>query len=290
MHKACNPLSSGEQAEAESSMRTGNPLRISVNALDIEPHGYIVCYPTPIPSDFHNRLRELHELKIDEIEFSGPRHINQISILGKGTIGIVVAAYRRNEKVALKIRRVDASRETMQHEARMLERANEVHVGPRFLGVTTNFLVMEYIKGMLLPEWIETLRGKNSAPKLRGVLHSVLEQAWRLDAAGLDHGELSHAPKHIIITSAKAPCIVDFETASTSRRASNVTSLIQYLFLRSPVSTLVKKWLSNSKEDDLLRALRTYKKTRTHASFEELLRILGLRHRFSVSSQRQKVK
>lgn len=271
-------------------MRTVNPPRISVNALDIERHGPIVCYPTPTPSDFHHRLKELHELKIDKVEFSGPRHINQTSILGKGTIGIVVAAYRRNEKVALKIRRVDASRETMQHEAKMLERANEVDVGPRLLGVTANFLVMEYIKGMLFPEWIETLRGKNAERKLRGVLRSVLEQAWRLDDAGLDHGELSHAPKHIIITSAKVPCIVDFETASMSRRTSNVTCLIQYLFLGSPVSTLVRKWLSNIKEDDLLRALRTYKKNRTRVSFGELLRILGLKHRFSVSSEHPKVK
>ena len=124
MHKACNPVRSDEQAEAESPMHTGNPLRISVNALDIERHGSIICYPIPAPSDFHHRLKELHDLKIDKIEFSGPRHISQISILGKGTIGIVVAAYRRNEKVALKIRRVDASRVTMQHEARMLGRAS----------------------------------------------------------------------------------------------------------------------------------------------------------------------
>ncbi len=89
----------------------------------------------------------------------------------------------------------------MQHEAQMLDRANKISVGPRMLGITKNFLLMEYVEGILFPEWIKTLTGKDTRKKLCHVLHLVLEQAWRLDKTGLDHGELSHAPKHIIVTS-----------------------------------------------------------------------------------------
>jgi putative serine/threonine protein kinase len=268
-------------------MRAEDCPSISVNALAIESHGRVICYPTPKAEDFQDRLKELQALRIDKIQFRGPRTINNLSVLGKGKIGVVVAAFRENRKVALKMRRVDASRGTMQHEADMLERANRLSVGPRLLGVTTNFLVMEYVEGILLPAWIEAVAGRSAKSKLRKVLVSVLEQAWRLDAAGLDHGELSHAPKHIIVNQADEPCIVDFEAASICRRVSNVTSLIQYLFIGSPVGTLVKKKLAPVKEDHLLRMLRAYKKTGTRENLEELLRILGLPHRFSVFSQRK---
>jgi putative serine/threonine protein kinase len=266
-------------------MRAEDCPSISVNALAIKSHGRVICYPTPKAEDFQHRLKELQALRIDEIQFGGPRTITNLSVLGKGKIGVVVAAFRENQKVALKMRRVDASRGTMQHEADMLERANRISVGPRLLGVTTNFLVMEYVEGMLLPTWFEVVAGKSAKSKLRKVLVSVLEQAWRLDDAGLDHGELSRAPKHIIVNQADEPCIVDFEAASVRRRVSNVTSLVQYLFIGSPVSTLVKKELAPIKEDHLLRVLRAYKQTGTREAFEALLRILGLAHRFSVFPQ-----
>ncbi len=272
-----------EHPRAELPMRTEFPSSIPVNALAIERHGPVICYPTPKPEDFEYRLKELQALRIDRVEFRGPRTINNLSVLGKGKIGVVVAAFRENQKVALKVRRVDASRGTMQHEADMLERANRLSVGPRILGVATNFLVMEYVEGMLLPAWIEAVAGKSAKSKLRKVLVSVLEQAWRLDDAGLDHGELSRAPRHIIVNQADEPCIVDFEAASIYRRVSNVTSLVQYLFIGGPVSMLVKKKLAPIKEDHLLRMLRAYKKTGTRENLEALFRTLGLAHRFSAS-------
>jgi putative serine/threonine protein kinase len=276
-----------EHPRAELSMRAEDSPSIPVNALAIERHGRVICYPMPKAEDFQQRLKELQALRIDRLEFRGPRTINNLSVLGRGKIGVVVAAYREDQKVALKMRRVDASRGTMQHEADMLKRANRISVGPRLLGVTTNFLAMEYVEGMLLPAWIEVVAGKSAKSKLRKVLVSVLEQAWRLDDAGLDHGELSHAPKHIIVNQADEPCIVDFEAASICRRASNVTSLTQYLFIGSPISTLIKKELAPIKEDNLLRMLRAYKKTGTRENLKELLRILGLTHRLSVFHQRK---
>lgn len=258
------------------SMRPRNPVRIPVNALNMESHSHVICYPAPKPTDFQHRLKELQILEVDEVEFSGSRKISNLAVLGKGSIGIVVVAYRMSQKVALKIRRVDAGRGTMQHEAEMLRRANEIGVGPRLLGVTANFLAMEYIEGTLLPEWIEALEGKDVKSRLRRVLRSVLEQTWKLDQGGLDHGELSHAPKHIIVSRANAPCLVDFETASLSRRVSNVTSLVQYLFIGSPVSAAIKKRLPSINQDNLMRALLTYKKAKTRENYGQLLRILSL--------------
>jgi len=222
------------------------------------------------------RLQELEKLGIEVIEFTGQKQVYNTLVLGKGHVGIVVTAYRKGEKVALKIRRVDSDRLSMEHEARMLEKANRNGIGPRLLGITPNFLLMEYIEGALLPEWIKTLKGKDAKKRLHQVLRLILEQAWKLDKAGLDHGELNQAPKHIIIKLDDAPCLVDFETASDSRQTSNVTSICQYLFIGGSISNMVQRKLGKIDKGNLLNALRTYKEKRDRKSFEKILTRCGI--------------
>jgi len=246
--------------------------KITLGLLNEEEYRRVICYPTCKAEELIQRLIELKKLRIKAVQFAGKKYVRNIPVLGKGCTGIVVIAYRKNKKVALKIRRTDADRLTMQHEAQMLRKANKTNVGPRLLGTTKNFLLMEYIEGTLLPEWIKTLDGKNTRKRLRHILRLVLEQAWRLDKAGLDHGELSHAPKHIIIKQNDSPCLVDFETASISRRVSNVTSLCQYLFIGSLTAKLIQRKLDRINKDELVNALRTYKKNRNRRNFEGILR------------------
>ena len=253
-----------------------NNRKITLKLLNEEKYGRVVCYPTCNIEEFKHRLKELERLNVDAIEFTGQKSVHNIPVLGKGCVGIVVKAYRRDEKVALKIRRTDANRSTTQSEAQMLKKANKINVGPRLLGITNNFLLMEYAEGILLPEWIETLTGKDAGKRLRRVLRLVLEQAWRLDKAGLDHGELSHAPKHIIVKPDGVPCLVDFETASAFRQVSNVTSLCQYLFIGSPIAKLVREKLGTINEANLMDALRTYKKNRNRRNFEDVLAKCGV--------------
>ena len=253
-----------------------NNKKIPLQSLREEKYKSIICYPKYEQEQFKNRLEELKKLNIDTIEFKGQKTIHNIPVLGKGCVGIVVTAYRKGEKVALKIRRTDADRQTMQHEAEMLQKANQTNIGPQLLGITKNFLSMEYIEGILLPQWIKTAVEKNQQGRLRHVLHLALEQAWKLDKAGLDHGELSHAPKHIIIRTNDTICIIDFETASVSRQVSNVTSICQYLFIGSSTAKLVQRKLGNINKNDLLGALRTYKEKKTKKNFENILLRCGL--------------
>jgi putative serine/threonine protein kinase len=194
-----------------------------------------MCYPKPSKTELKKRLEEMQRLGVETLEFSGEKQAFNKPILGKGCVGIVIIAYRNREKVALKIRRIDADRSKMQQEAKMLKKANSMHVGPRLLGVSKNFLLMQFIDGDLLPKWLEKRKRKAVIVK---VLREVLEQCWRLDIAGLDHGELSHAPKHVIIDKSDLPFIVDFETASLDRKPSNVTSICQFLFISGVVKEL----------------------------------------------------
>jgi putative serine/threonine protein kinase len=231
----------------------------------------VLCYPKYDSKEMRKRLKELKKLGVKAVEFTGDKMAFDVPVLGKGHVGIVVAVYTSFGKGALKLRRVDADRSGMQHEAEMLRRANATHVGPRLLDVTDNFLLMEFIEGTLLPQWVEALRGKGARSRIRRVLRAVLEQCFRLDEAGLDHGELSRAPKHIIVDADDGPHLVDFETASINRRVSNVTSICQYLFIGSQTAKTMKRKLCEVNEKELITALRNYKHERTRENIKKIL-------------------
>jgi len=154
-----------------------------------EKYGRIMCYPRHDLRELRRRIKELKKLGVTAVDFVGDKTVFNVPVLGKGYVGVVVTALTDQGKVALKIRRVDADRTGMQHEAEMLRRANSIGVGPRLLNATENFLLMEFIKGTLLPQWVEMLKGRGTRSRIRRVLRAVLEQCWKLDENGLDHGE-----------------------------------------------------------------------------------------------------
>ena len=155
----------------------------------------------------------------------------------------------------------------------MLAKANTVNVGPKLISASTNFLLMQFIDGKLLPNWLETHK-QTGRKRVYTVLREVLEQCWRLDTTGLDHGELSKAPKHVIVSKKQQPFLVDFETASVNRRTANVTAISQYLFAgKSPVAHMVAEAFGEMDHKELVEALRRYKGNRTRGDFERLLQI-----------------
>jgi len=247
------------------------PEPVSLGRLREQRYAEVLCYPRYDAKELEKRIGELKTLGVRTLEFTGEKTAFNLPVLGKGCVGIVVAARTETGKVALKIRRVDADRAGMQREAEMLRKANSIGAGPRLLSASDNFLLMQFIDGSMLPKWVEKLRGRGAKARIRRVLRDILEQCWRLDEAGLDHGELSRAPKHIIVGSEDKPILVDFETASLSRRASNVTSICQYLFIGSQVAKAIQKRHFRVNREKLVEALRTYKRKRTRDNFNRIL-------------------
>jgi putative serine/threonine protein kinase len=216
-----------------------------------------------------DRISELQEHGITSVDFTGNSSAFCLPILGKGFVGIVVRANIDGKTVAVKIRRVDASRKELQHEAKMLLDANSVQVGPKFQSVSKNCLLMELIDGNLLPFWLKSVPKKRL---VKSVFKDLLNQCRRLDKLGLDHGELSKAPKHIIIDKKMKPYIVDFETASNTRNVSNVTSICQFLFLSyGPVGKTALKMLGNKDRSKVIRVLKKYKTKKTNENFNLIL-------------------
>ena len=246
--------------------------RLAVEELSEEPYASIICYPRPTKAELRKRLEELKKLRVNALIFTGEKQAFNTLVLGKGCVGIVTVACRNREKVALKIRRVDADRSRMQREAALLKKANSVSVGPGLIAVSRNFLIMQFIDGSLFPQWLAECKRKK---RIRTVLREVLEQCYRLDMAGLDHGELSHAPKHVIIDEKDKPFIIDFETASLNRRASNVTSICQFLFISGIVAEIIAKKLGPRNRKAIIEALRRYKTGRVRENFEAVTKACG---------------
>ncbi|MGD8544230.1 MAG: RIO1 family regulatory kinase/ATPase [Candidatus Bathyarchaeota archaeon] len=249
---------------------------VSLKQLLNEKYGKIMCYPKHNLRELKRRIKELKKLGVIAVEFTGDKNAFNVPVLGKGCVGVVVTAITDQGKAALKIRRMDADRTGMQHEAEMLRKANDVDVGPRLLDTTENFLLMKFINGILLPQWIETLEGKETKHRIQKVLRAILEQCWRLDETGLDHGQLSRAPKHIIIDENDNSYLIDFETASLNRRVSNVTSICQFLFIGSQVAKTIIKKLGEINQEELIKTLKTYKQQRTRENCEKILNKCGL--------------
>ena len=88
----------------------------------------------------------------------------------------------------------------------------------------------------------------------------------------MDHGELSKAPKHLLVDKAEKIFIVDFETASLERRVANVTAVCQYLFGgNSSAAKILDEIFGEKNRLELIDVLKVYKKNKNRENFESLL-------------------
>ncbi len=246
------------------------PIKKTVN----EPFSKILGYPKATKRQLDSRIVELKKLGISQISFQGKTRLGTLNVLGKGYVGVVVLAKKRNRLVALKIRRLDSQRDGMKSEAKLLKQANKVGIGPVLFDSSKNFLVMEFLDGEKIGDWINSLSGKGSVSKLKSVIRKILEDCYSLDQIGFDHGELSSIVKHVIV--GKKTSMIDFESSSTKRRVANVTSAAQGIYIGSGISKKVKRIYKIPPKKEIIEVLRDYKRDQTRNSFERLLKILKL--------------
>ena len=251
------------------------PSFISIKKFSNEPYSVILGYPHATNRQIKSRIKELESLKIKSIALTGPTMLGKLEILGKGYVGVVVLAKKGAKQVALKIRRTDSQRNEMKSEASFLKKVNSVDVGPKFIAASKNFLVMEYVEGMKINDWVNSLKGVGTAKKLKSAIKNILEECYRLDQTGFDHGEISNISKHVIVGETKST-IIDFESSSTKRRPSNVTSVTQAIFIGSGVAKKVQKIYKNPPKEKIIDSLKQYKHEKSKENFEHLLKILKL--------------
>ncbi len=217
--------------------------------------GGFLCWPAYDEDVFDARLVQLRELGVESVALGGPHTILTKPVLGKGHVGMVIRAMFDGVEVALKCRRTDAPG-SMEYEARILGKANEAGLGPRLYGFSDDFLVMEKIEGLYFGDWVKENMGD---PALIGdYVGRIIDIAYRLDEAGIDHGELTKIRRHFIVT-AGGPRVIDFDSGSLGRTPRNLTCTLQSLFMHTTFSKVLAKVYPMPDRKGLLAALRVYK-------------------------------
>ncbi len=245
---------------------------VKIRKITESPYSDIWAYPKGTKSQIKSRIKELEDLGVESISFQGKLEIGTINILGKGYVGIVVLGKIGRKKVAVKIRRSDSPRKNLKKEAKLLKIINKQKIGPKLVAFSNNFLVMEYLDGEKIGDWVVDLKKKGSSSQLKLIIKKVLEDCYSLDRMGLDHGELSNLTKHVIV--GRKITIIDFESSSMDRKVSNVTSATQALCIGSGISKIIGRVYKIPKKQKMITVLRRYKQEGTRESFENLLAIL----------------
>jgi len=247
---------------------------VKISKITESPYSDIWVYPKGTRVQIKSRIKELKALGVESISFQGELQVGTISILGKGYVGIVVLGKLGRKKIAVKIRRSDSPRKNLKKEAQLLQITNRYGVGPKLIDFSKNFLVMEYLEGEKIGKWVSDSKTKLRSSQIKTVIKKVLEDCYKLDMIGLDHGELSRMPKHVIV--GKKITIIDFESSSMERRVSNVTSATQAFFIGSGISKTVKRVYKIPEKKKIITVLRRYKQDQSRESFEGLLNILKI--------------
>jgi predicted Ser/Thr protein kinase len=235
--------------------------------------GKFLCWPVFDREVAEERVSQLKELGVVSVALGGPHVVLTHPILGKGHVGVVIRAVYEGREVALKCRRTDAHRTSMDNEARILMKANDAGVGPLIYAHSRDFIVMEKLVGPYFGDWVRENIDKRG--EVRENVSAIIGIARKLDAARLDHGELTKIRRHFIVTEA-GPRVIDFESSSLGRAPQNLTCTVQSLFLHTNFAKVLARAYPVPDRDELLDALRKYKKTPDEESYEGVLQAINL--------------
>jgi putative serine/threonine protein kinase len=249
--------------------------RANLEDLTRTPYIQVLTYPRISLREARSRISQLRQLGVDELVFEGRAKVGRLGILGLGTVGIVVRAEAKGRLCALKIRRTDANRSSMEEEYRITALANRVGIGPDVYSHTRDMILMKLLESQEIAEWLKGLHGKGSREQARMMVHSLLNQCRKLDIMGIDHGQLSNLRKHAVIAEG-APWIIDFESAGTERKAKNVTTAAQYLLVGGGLSPAMRRALGVRDTATLKGLLADYKKGLSDYAYSKILEHLRL--------------
>ncbi|MFH0752712.1 MAG: hypothetical protein V1914_03910 [archaeon] len=189
--------------------------------------------------------------------------------LAHGKRSVVYLAKLGSKKVVVKEKRAGSEAiNRMENEAYWLERLNKVGIGPKIYSYGIDFVVIDYVPGLRILDWIP----RHGEKKIKVVLLDVLKQCRKLDGLKVNKEEMHNPYKHIIVKGKKVT-LIDFERCRNVRSPQNVTQFCQFLMSRKLSLMLERKGISFK---DMIKVLKDYKKNASEKNFERIRESLGL--------------
>lgn len=183
--------------------------------------------------------------------------------LAKGKRSDVYLADWKGKRVVVKDKRPDSKAiMRMENEAYWLKRLNKEGIGPKFFFSGKDFVVMGYVNGERILDWVL----KHSKKEIKPMLLEVLRQCRKLDDLHVSKEEMHHPLKHVIVGKGKV-VMIDFERCHNTENPQNVTQFCQFIVSRGLVPAL---------KENLVDALKSYKEDYSGRSFRKVLRALSL--------------
>ena len=115
-------------------------------------------------------------------------------------------------------------------EGNYLDKVNFFGIGPTVYDYNEDYVIMEFVEGELIGEWIKRHSQENNFQnKLNKVFENVLIQLEVLDQAKLNKFEMTNPYKHIIIKDDLNIVLIDFERMGFTARPKNVSQFKEYM-------------------------------------------------------------
>ncbi|MDY0191725.1 MAG: hypothetical protein RBR22_13445 [Desulfuromonas sp.] len=247
-------------------------MKITLHSFD--PYHRLLSYPDDDPELQEELCQQLRNLGVEYLLPEGSACLANMPLLGCGYCGLVVAGCWCAQSVAIKVRRRSCHQKSLEQEAVLQQRANQLGIGPKLHYHCGDILVMERLYGASFANWLAPLTSSD-APVVQQVLHSLITQCFILDQVGIDHGALRCISEHVFVAG-RQPTIIDFSHSSAERHPNNVTALISGLLWGTKLAQRLGEIISVPEPDSMRQLLRGYKQQPCCDNLKLLLQALGL--------------
>ena len=192
------------------------------------------------------------------------KEIKNKEFLAKGKRVIVYTASYGGGKVVIKEKNPKSTAiNRIYNEANFLKKLNKVGIGPKFIAFFDDILVMEFVEGMLIEQFVK----ENNKGKIVKVLKNVLQQMYKLDKLGINKEEMNRPCKHIII--GKKVVLIDWERSNNTISPKNVTQFCQFLTSSKFGSLIFEKGIVIDKKYTQ-KVAKEYKQKLDNVSFNKI--------------------
>lgn len=238
---------------------------------------FVLCFPRERCASkiLEYRVNVLKKYCIETIIEYGKPFLGY-PILGKGYSSIIVLALTTTKQlIALKIRRLDSRRSSLEYEGMILDYLNPTRIPPAIVFWTRDFIGMEPILCTSIEKYLDELLLSKNINELKFIIRRILSALYLIDQMEIDHGELNRPYNHIFYCyDTKEVKIIDWESARPSSKPHNFTMFTSWIFYRYKRKNEVVDLLGVSREE-VIEKLREYKHGKTTSVFRWFIRLLG---------------